>query len=457
MVGRPEKMQEADQQRMRWAGHAADYFFVVGRDPGLWLADTPEWLVRPVQGARVRQYACSDYASVQAVIERNIEPRWWQAEQVVLETNTLPVIAKNAMFRGGAAQIGEKFLPNGASGDRNFARYLKHNPGERSFLQANRFFDAVKQVVDMDLPLWPLGHGRMPVGIECRNRTNFYHFMTETLPLLVHYVDSQAERITFHCRNAGPSGFSDRFIRALFPELHERVFFTARPEKYERVNIPLNLRHMIYANGDPRIQGAIENAAGDPEWQTVSAHAQRRKFILKNSYDVSLRLLRERALSLISQADLDKMPKRIWISRDSRDANVNQRQLAGEEKLLARLRDLGFEQMYFEKMEPLEQIAAVHAAEVVGAAHGAFFGHMIFANPDAHFIEVGSVQTQFHRWGDFLANAHVAGCRYSVVFADTAQDDPAEITSIKEGLVGVRIGERAIEQICRLAEHGQID
>jgi len=450
-------MQETDQQNALWAGPANGYFFVVGRDPGLWLVESPEWLVRPVAGARVRQYAGSDYPNVQKVVEKNLETRWREVSPFVLETNTLPVIGKDVRFRGGGAQLQDKFLPNGASGDRSFSRYLKHNPGLQALRQANRFFAAAKKKTNMDLPIWPFGSERIPVGIECRNRTNFYHFITESLPLLVHYVDSQAERITFHCRNDDPSGFSDRFIRALFPELYDRVSFTARAASYERVNIPLNLRHMIYANGDPRIQAPIESAQGDPEWQMVSAHVQRRKFILKNTYDVSLRLLRERALSMISKADLEKMPKRIWVSRDDRNANIKHRPLVGEEKLLARLRDLGFEQMFFERMEPLEQIAAVHAAEVIGAAHGAFFGNMIFANPNAHVIEVGSVQTQFHRWGDFLGNAHASGCRYSVVFADTAQNDPSEISSIKQGLIGVRVGDKAIDLICRLAEQGQFD
>ena len=448
-------MQETDQSAGPWTRPADEYFFIVGRDQGLWFSEPPEWFVRRVPGARVRQYACSDYANVQEVIEKNLESRWREHAPIVLETNTVPVIAQDVAFRGGTAQVQGKFLPNGASGDRSFSRYLKQNPGVRRFRQANRFFAAAKQETDMNLPVWPFEARRIPVGIECRNRTNFYHFMTETLPLLVHHVNTEAERITFHCRNDDPSGFSDRFIRAIFPEICDRVSFTARAASYERVSIPLNFRHMIYANGDMRIQQHIENA--DPEWQGISAHVQRRKFILKNTYDVSLRLLRERALSMISKADLDKMPKRIWISRNNHNANVNQRPLVGEERLVARLRELGFEQMFFENMEPLEQIAAVHAAEVVGAAHGAFFGNMIFANPNAHFIEVGSVQTQFHRWGDFLGNAHASGCRYSVVFADTAQDDPSEICSIKQGLIGVRIGDRAIDLICRLAEAGQFD
>lgn len=445
------------QQKPIWASPAEEYFFVVGRDPGLWYLSQPDWLMRQVRGARVRQYACSDYPNVQEVIEKNIESRWRETVPVVFETNTLPVIAKDVTFRGGGAQVQGKFLSNGASGDRSFSRYLKHNPGVKALRRTNRFFAAARQETNMDLPIWPLEAARLPVGIECRNRTNFYHFMTESLPLLVHYVNSQAEQITFHCRNDDPSGFSTRFIRAIFPELEDKVSFTARQARFDRVNIPLNLRHMLYSNGDLRFQEPILDTPGDPEWQDISAHVQKRKFILKNTYDVSLRLLRERALSLISESDLQKMPKRIWISRDNKSESVKLRPLEGEEKLVEQLRHLGFERLYFENMDPLEQIAAVHAADVVGAAHGAFFANMIFAKPDAHFIEIGSAQSQFHRWGDFLGNAHASGCRYSVVFADIAKSDPSQIGSIKDGHVGVRIGDKAIDLICRLAEQGQLD
>ena len=99
----------------------------------------------------------------------------------------------------------------------------------------------------------------------------------------------------------------------------------------------------------------------------------------------------------------------------------------------------------------------MNAARVIVSAHGAFFANMMFAHPDAHVIEIGSVQTQFHRWGDFLGNAHVARCRYSVVFADLAQQDPSVIPPITEGLIGVQVGRTAIDLICDLAEGGQPD
>ena len=450
-----EKAVDDDQAAGRWTSPPGDYFFVVGRDRGLWTLQNLDWLIRPVRGARVRQYACSDHPSVQKVIKRNLEPRWHEAVPVVFETNTVPVIASNVVFRGGNAQVNGKFLPNGAAGDRSFSRYLKQNPGTQAYRRTNRFFNHARRDTAVELPVWPLASASIPVGIECRNRTNFYHFMTETLPQLVHYAAAPPEQITIHCRNDEPSRFSARFIEALFPELAGSIEFTAKASEYERVNLPLNFRHMIYASGDPRIRSLVADTPTDPEWETVSPHTQRRKFILKNTYDVSLRLLRERALTMISQADLDKMPKRIWVSRDPKAHTVNQRQMIGEEKLVARLREQGFEQVYFENMSPLEQIAAVYGAEVIGSAHGAFFANMMFANPDAHVIEVGSVLTQFHRWGDFLGNAHASGCRYSIVFADTATDDPSDIPSINDGLVGVRLGDRAIDTICRLAAEGQ--
>lgn len=325
-----------------------------------------------------------------------------------------------------------------------------------AFRRANRFFARARDETGLDLPVAKGALRGLPVAIECRNRTNFYHFLTESLPQLVHFADSEAPEITFHCRNADPSGFSQGFIEALFPRIAPRLRFADSMTRYDRAIIPLNFRHMVYANGDPRIAAALAEAGHDVAWRDLGAHVRRRKFLFKNSYDVSLRLLREHALAMIDPGLVARMPRRIWVSRDSR-ASINRREMPGEKRLVRRLEQHGFEQVYFEHMSPMEQIAAIHAADVIGAAHGAFFGHMIFARPDAHVIEVGSIQTQMHRWGDFLGNAHAGGCRYSTVFADTASDDPADIRSITEGLIGVQVGDAAIDLICRLAVEGQPD
>lgn len=435
----------------RWAIPPEDYFHVPGRDGGLEFLHPPGWAMRRVSGARVRQYACSEYPRIQKILERHLEPRWTEIQPAIFEFNTVPILAHDVRFRAGTAEVGGKCLMNGASGDRAYARWLKQNPGMPSFRRANRYFAAARAETTLTgIPLAGDTAG-LPVGIECRNRTNYYHFMTETLPLLVHFVCSDAPRITIHCRNDDPSGFSQRFVEALFAELAGRVQWTDRAAGYDKVLMVLNFRHLVYANGDPMLADPLQDTGEDAQWRDLAAHLRRRKFVFKNSYDVSLRLLRERAVAMLDPVKVAAAPKRIWVSR-SRDAGVNQRPLLGEDRLLERLTRAGFRQVFFETMTPLEQITAIQGAEVIGAAHGAFFANMMFARPETHFIELGSLQTMMHRWGDFLGNAHAAGCRYSMVFADLATDSPDRASLIGDGLVGVRVGDRAIDLIARLAD-----
>lgn len=440
----------------KWQTLPEDYFFIPGQDDGLAFQEEPDWFLRRVPGARVRQYACSEFPRIQKVIQKNIESRWTDIEPVIFEVNTVPMVAKNVVFRNGVAELSGKCLLNGAAGDRVLARYFKHNESGVAFRRTNRFFFAAQEKARLDLPVDPADPSRAPLGIECRNRTNYYHFMTETLPQLTYADPDASSDIVIHCRNDDPSGFSDRFIRTFFPELVDRISFTSRRASYDRAIIPFNFRHCIYSNGDPRLTLPLSDTGKDDGWQRLGAHIKRRKFVFKNSFDISLRRMRERALSMIRPEDLARMPRRIWVSRDnSSDVVQKKRLMVGEDRLIARLRELGFVQMFFEHMSPYEQIAAVHAADVIGSVHGAFFANMMFARPDAHVIEVGSVQTQLHRWGDFLGNAHASGCRYSKVFADIATPDPTRVPLITEGHVGVKVGDAAIDLICGLAEDGQ--
>ncbi|MCF3973801.1 glycosyltransferase 61 family protein [Paracoccus salsus] len=445
-----------DLQASSWTASADDYFFVLGRDRGVSLERRPDWILKRAPGATVRQYVCSAYPQIRSVLEQNIEHRWTRIKPAIFEINAVPVRARDVVFRGGSAEVGGKCLLNGAAGDRVYTRFLKNNRGMENFRRSNQFFARAREETRLDLPeegSFPKG---MRVAIECRNRRNFYHFMTEALPQLVHFDDRSPSEIVFHCRNNDPSGFAGKFIEAFFPDLAGLVEFTDRRASYDDVLIPFTFRHMIYSNGDPMLTRMLDETGEDTAWQDIGAHVRRRKFAFKNSYDVSMRLLRERVLSMIDPKLIAAMPKKIWVSRDNRSDAVNSRQMYGEDALVARLKREGFEQMHFEHLTPHEQVAAVHAADVIGSFHGAFFGHLMFARSDAHVIEVGSVQTQLHRWGDFLGNAHVAGCRYSKVYADVASKNPEKIRPIADGLVGVRVAPAAIDFITRLATEGQV-
>lgn len=456
-INRPEQAKSAPQPA-KWAGPPGDYFFVPGRDPGIWPVAKPEWLFRRVKGASVRQYARSQYANIQNRLERNLEARW-TVSPVIFETNTFPIVAENVRFISGNAEVSGKWLLNGAAGDRAFTRYLKHNPSEEDIASTISFFKEAQASTNFELPNVRDTGFPKAVGIECRNLTNYYHFMTETLPLFSHYSAENAETriddLTVHCRNAQASEFSRAFIRAIYPEIYDRINFTDRPAFYDKVNIPFNVRHLSYSNGDARLTNLISETDSDPIWWRVDAHTQRRKIVLKNTYSTSLRLMRNRALSNVRHLQTNDSKKRIYVCRERDSSRVNQRELVGEELLWQSLEKIGFVKVFFEKLDPNEQISIMNQADVVVAQHGAFFANMMFAKSSAHIIEIGSLQTQFHRWGDFLGNAHVAECSYSVVFADMAQDDPTVVRSIKDGLIGVSVGQDAVDLIVDLAENGQ--
>lgn len=121
--------------------------------------------------------------------------------------------------------------------------------------------------------------------------------------------------------------------------------------------------------------------------------------------------------------------------------------------MLEDLRARGFETVIFEHLSPLEQIAAMQAADIVIAPHGAGLVNMIYARPDALVIEIGSRQTQLHRWGVFHPAAHVSGCDYCGVFADVmGAPDAAQVPHISDGLLGVALGPKAITRILRLVD-----
>lgn len=427
----------------------AEFFFVPGRDPGLSYVEAPDWIMRRVPGARVRQIAASDHPEVQERIERRLDPRWTTPGQnATFEFSTVPVVLQQAGHRGSYASAGGKWILNAAAGDRVLEKYLASNPGMPAERQVNRLFAEARETGPAQLPVW---HGRvsdLDVVIECRNQHNFYHFLSEALGKLSHFAGMRHRpRITFQCRKGEVRGFLMRFVEALYPELAGRVAFVDGQIASGRVLAPYNHRHYLYQVPDPRADAEVACAAATDEWWgRIGAHRPRRKFVSKNSFDGSLRLLRERGLSLLDRSAVAALPSRIIVSRDP-GQGARDRGMEGADALAEALAPHGFVEVFFERMSPLEQIASMQAADIMVAGHGAGFANMVFSRPDAHVIEIGTAQTQAHRWGDFLPNAHVSGCTYTTIFADISGDAPEVVPAMTEGHRGIRIGRRALDAV----------
>lgn len=165
-----------------------------------------------------------------------------------------------------------------------------------------------------------------------------------------------------------------------------------------------------------------------------------------NAVDSNLRRLRARALRAIEGKDFSHLPRRFWVGRQT--GRSRERPLGGQTDLIEMLQPFGFEQVLFEGLTPLEQIALMANAEMMISHHGAGFANMLFANPQATVIQLGTLQTARYRWGDFHAVANVSGCRYVSFFADYNTDTPLvdPIFSL-DGIVPVHLSRAGLAQL----------
>ena len=73
---------------------------------------------------------------------------------------------------------------------------------------------------------------------------------------------------------------------------------------------------------------------------------------------------------------------------------------------------------------------------------------MLFAGPETYVLELGTLQTAIHRWGDFWGIAHAAGCRYISFFADFNQADPLAVPSFDlDGIVPVALSDQGVAEV----------
>ncbi len=422
---------------------AGDFFFP-GQDLGMaYLEPPPPPIVRGTV-SRVRQIAASENEVLNRKMRRRMEDRWrWPKTPPVFETLSTVVLGEDVTFGKRRVQIGNRTILSAAAGDRVWKSVLKKIDADeecalnRAFAKrrARRFRPvAVSSAAD-----------ETPFAIDMRNGVNFYHFLTEALPqlALISRINSRAPIFMHMPVLANMNGFVTAFVADLFPDTAARVTFTDQPRKYAQARFVYNHRHYLYQVSDARVAAEFAKLDPDDAWHMFGADRRsRRLLLLRSTYDTGMRILREHVLNLLAERGIAGTSRRIWIARDL--SRSNPRPTLGEDVLLKELKDREFDTVYLERMSPLEQIANIHAAKQIVGSHGAAFAHMLFAAPDASVVEVATPQTQIHRWGDFLGNAHVGGCRYTTVFGDVeGGHDRDNVVAIKHGLVGVQIGAAA--------------
>lgn len=430
-------------------------FHMPGLHPGMsYLAPAPDWIMRPVPGARVRLFAESDDDGIRASQKRAIDRQMARLLKTVMEINCAPVVLENAVFHKGAAAIDDRLWLNGAAGGRQRTRFDQQNRDDWRQSRLHWAFRRARNGGQWPLPECKNRARGLPVAIELKNGFNYYHFTAETLGCLAAFVDDDSDQpIRLHLPQDNARGFVMGFIQAVFPTLAHRIEIVAERTSYDRVRAHYSHRHYIYQTGDPRIEAAVQQDGVDPRWQDhLRSETLYRKNVAMASYDSSLRALRDHALRQLPAGMVGRMPRLVWMGRDESGA-ARARGITGAAPLLRELAARGFAQVAFEHLTPIQQIAQMQAADILIAPHGAGLANMVYAKTGALVIEIGTRQTQLHRWGDFLPGAHVARCCYDTVFADVAGlSDLADIPHVSKGLLGVHVGRNAARRILDLVD-----
>ncbi|WP_198167837.1 glycosyltransferase family 61 protein [Ketogulonicigenium robustum] len=420
----------------------------IGRDPN--------WIIRPAQSSTFRMFAASDNEELRGRQDRMLNQVTRALPKGAMEVNALPVVLDNARFAGGLVQIDNRFWLNGASGGRVRSKFERENAKPEWRLQ--RYLGAFRRARATGAALInnvsSAEADALDIAIELKNGFNYYHFTTETLGSLAHFVDDGTDApISLQLPSGDVKSFQQRFIEAIYPSLAHRVNFVARPKAYNRIRSVYSHQHFLYQVTDERVDRALAAPDVDSRWEDVIFGPSDAKLVAMMSYDSSLRKLRKEALKQIRKGQKRAYPRLIWLGRDEEGADARARGIEGHEPLLEALTERGFEAFAFENLTPLEQIEAMNGADIVIAPHGAGLANMIYAKTNALVIEIGTRQTQLHRWGDFLKCAHVSGCRYDTVFADIAGlEDLSVVPGMFEGHRGIRVSEIATWKILEIVD-----
>lgn len=433
----------------------ADSIFQPGVDAGLIYDRRPDRILTPIRAAKVRQIAACENDLANRFVLRRLEPRWrWPGAPPVFRIASSLVTLKNAEYRNNSVRIGGKWLLSGAAGSRIWTRYaLKHSAEDlaatTAIIARQRQTQPIRARGDAGGKL-----AQIPFAVDLRNGYNFYHFLTEGLPQisLIARAESDAP-INIHLPKLSDlKGFIQRFIDTIYPQLSGRILFSDQNTRYDAVRAVYQHRHYLYQVDDSSVQAELAGIDPDDPWRALDAGAASRGFVAKSSIDDGQALLAKDVRTLIDAAAPFHWPERALIMRDP-NSGARDREDQRRPRFERALKAMGFEVLYLERMSPLEQMSLWSRARMIVSPHGAAFAQMFFAQPTAEIVEIGTPQTQVHRWGDFLQNAHVSRCRYTTIFSDvskrgyTADGEMPVAPAMTTGHLGIRYSDQTIAAI----------
>ncbi|UWR22481.1 DUF563 domain-containing protein [Sulfitobacter sp. S190] len=430
-----------------------DLFFDPWSDAGMSLLRAPEYLWRPITGGIIEGFAVSEHDTVNAKIRSHVAAAGRNRTFTTpVEYASVPVVLDQADYRKSYVMAGGKYLLQGATATRviNSFRWDSLRGSDDAIARLEVFFAQRRNTrLPTDLPKSLALEPELNVAFECRNTFNYFHFITEALARLCLLDDiAFTGDIYFHYPHPDDKhrAFCAAFVDALFPEYAGRVFFERVPKTYAKVLSGFDLvGSHLFAPPEETAPLAALLPRARAEMTDVFSLAFH-QILERNAVNSSLIALRKRALAAIEGQDFSHLPTRFFVGRDDRQSRA--RHMAGEDLLIEHLQLFGFDYVVFENLSPLEQIALMAQAEMMVSYHGAAFTNMLFANPQATVIELGTLQTAQWRWADFWPLANAARCRYVTFFADFQQDDPLKEPAFgQDGIVPTSLSESGTAQV----------
>lgn len=430
------------QNKVEFTLPPQDLFLNPGQDPGLTSLGPPEFLWRARPPARIIAVNAAENDRIAPRIDGLVSrilrhKRFTQA----VEFNTVPVAVGPAAFKKSYITAAGRGLLSGASGIRLLNRYVWDNdnrgqPGEATL---TGWFDRCQAENRRLFVQEGAVEPALPFAVECRNTFNYYHFVTESLCQLCLLDDIGGDRPVFlHFPNQEDKTrpFAHSFVQALFPDHARRIRLERSPKRYDRALVPFNLMNAYYQCDDRLMPSLDALAPAGSWWQGRHASRASHSVLEMNAADTNLYRLRDRGLAAVEGMDFSHLPRRFYAGR--LPGQARNRAVRGEGELIEMLALFDIRPIAFETLSPLEQIGLMANAELMVAPHGAGFANMLFANPAATVVELGTLQTGMYRWGDFWKLAHVSGARFVTVLADFAKPDPGvEPKFSAEGIVPV--------------------
>lgn len=407
-------------------------FYVPGKDPGVSLLESPDWFWRSRKGGRIRGInLCTDEAD-KARLDRQIAQFERTRFEPAIEFNAIPAIFSNVSFHRQFMSVGGKWMLNGAAGDRfSVAHYLHHR---RTLDNENFQSEYVEFMttpgrgrVSEPLPIWSETVEGLDYALDCRNLHNYYHFMSETLSQIATLLNQDfGGRILIHTGTNQVHGFAKRAIEEIFPDHADRVIFVDDRNDYHTYPHAIGALHFrrMYAQFT---EGNVPNAHHHedfPElWSLRKGERVELLLLAHNSCYAPVRHLRETAYKRLDEiGGFDHLPRKFWVGRKAANTSRD-RTPEGTEVLVRELSRHGFEQVYFEDLSQLEQVAIMRNAEAMVTVHGAGMANMMFAAPSTHVYELSNIDCGGGRWKHFVSLAHSAECAHSVLFCDKANTD----------------------------------